>query len=303
MAGTIWPNLVAGARAKASEIEAKFEWLEGDLVPMFNGTKVTNTYDLGTANFKWRYGYISNTLYLGSGSLTNPSIAIGNASSTGWYFNESEMGFVTNGENKFKFISNASFSCIAVYGVTGSSFSWGVNDSAKFIISPTTTGSPVYFSLNTTGVISFPYNTYFFSYITSASNITGKGAVYTVTGYTNYTDVGSNFSDATGIFRVPEDGKYFVSSQMYYGQGATDATMTTLRLDLYANDVIVANTFHRPRPIVGVTYGISLSGIFELSAGDEVCLVMTGDGSDTNGVDLSALGTFKGTYFSMYKVA
>lgn len=60
MSGTLWPALVAGAKAKASEVESKFDWIEGDLVPMTGGTKTDASYDLGTASFRWRSLYVSN---------------------------------------------------------------------------------------------------------------------------------------------------------------------------------------------------------------------------------------------------
>lgn len=59
MAGTTWPDLVAGRTAKASEVESKFDWLEGNLVPMLSGTTTDLAYDLGTETKRWRYAYVS----------------------------------------------------------------------------------------------------------------------------------------------------------------------------------------------------------------------------------------------------
>jgi len=72
MAGTSWPNLVAGQKAKASEIELKFDWLEGSLVPMSGGNKTNTAYDLGEFSYRWRdlyigrYGYIYDDIKLSS---------------------------------------------------------------------------------------------------------------------------------------------------------------------------------------------------------------------------------------------
>lgn len=65
MSGSAWPALVAGAKAKASEVEAKFDWMEGDIVPMSGGTKTDATYDLGESSFRWRDARISRNIYAG----------------------------------------------------------------------------------------------------------------------------------------------------------------------------------------------------------------------------------------------
>lgn len=55
MSGTLWPALVAGQKARASDVEAKFDWLEGSIVPMTGGAMTTGVYDLGTSTASWRY--------------------------------------------------------------------------------------------------------------------------------------------------------------------------------------------------------------------------------------------------------
>jgi len=70
MAGTSWPALVAGARAKASEVEAKFDWMEGDVVPMSGGSKADATYDLGETSFRWRNAYVSGGIAIGIATIT-----------------------------------------------------------------------------------------------------------------------------------------------------------------------------------------------------------------------------------------
>jgi len=59
MAGTTWPALTAGEKATASKVEAKFDWIEGSLVPMIGGSKTTGAYDLGEASYCWENGYIN----------------------------------------------------------------------------------------------------------------------------------------------------------------------------------------------------------------------------------------------------
>ena len=38
MAGTSWPALTSGFKAKGSEVELKFDWIEGSIVPMNGGS-------------------------------------------------------------------------------------------------------------------------------------------------------------------------------------------------------------------------------------------------------------------------
>jgi hypothetical protein len=86
MAGSSWPALVANQRAKASEVEAKFDWVEADIVPMVAGTRTDATYDLGTSSHRWRDGYFSGNLIHGAGSLGAPSLAkTGDADTGRWY--------------------------------------------------------------------------------------------------------------------------------------------------------------------------------------------------------------------------
>jgi len=58
MAGTSWPDLEGGQKARASDVEAKFDWIEGSIVPMVAGNKTDGAYDLGESSYRWNVGYI-----------------------------------------------------------------------------------------------------------------------------------------------------------------------------------------------------------------------------------------------------
>lgn len=60
MAGTSWPVLTAGNKNRASEVEAKFDWIEGTFVPMSGGAKTNGAYDLGETGSRWNNGYINH---------------------------------------------------------------------------------------------------------------------------------------------------------------------------------------------------------------------------------------------------
>lgn len=60
MAGTTWPSLTAGQIARASDVEAKFDWLEGSLVPMSAGSTTDSAHDIGTTTAYWRTIYANS---------------------------------------------------------------------------------------------------------------------------------------------------------------------------------------------------------------------------------------------------
>jgi hypothetical protein len=79
MAGTSWPTLAAGRKAKASDVELKFDWIEGNVVPMSTGEQTNNAYDLGTSAYRWKTVYAMD-LNLG-GSNTTGGIVSGTTAS------------------------------------------------------------------------------------------------------------------------------------------------------------------------------------------------------------------------------
>lgn len=68
-----WPTLSEGRKAKASEVEAKFDWLEGDQLPMSGGNFTTGVYNIGSSLYKWGTGYF-NSLIIGGVTLTADTI-------------------------------------------------------------------------------------------------------------------------------------------------------------------------------------------------------------------------------------
>lgn len=62
MAGTLWPSLTAGQKARAADVEAKFDWIEGHIVPMQGGNLTTGVYDLGTTTAHWRNLHLSGSI-------------------------------------------------------------------------------------------------------------------------------------------------------------------------------------------------------------------------------------------------
>lgn len=74
MAGTSWPTLTDGQKFKASAVEAKFDWLEGSVIPHSGGVVADGVYDLGTSTARWNnmYGknlYATDLLLVPSGGV------------------------------------------------------------------------------------------------------------------------------------------------------------------------------------------------------------------------------------------
>jgi hypothetical protein len=87
----IWPTLTDGKKAKASEVEAKFTWLEGDQLPMVGGQLTTGVYNIGSSAYRWQTGYF-NEVYADN-LVTTATIASEDLRATakcwGWTVNAS----------------------------------------------------------------------------------------------------------------------------------------------------------------------------------------------------------------------
>lgn len=300
MAGLTWPSLVAGARAKASEVEAKFDWFEGHLVPMLNGARVSDTYDIGEPSTRWRNMYLSGGLFLADGSPTSPSIANASNADTGIWFGVDNVSFSFDGTNghRFRYVSG-SYTWHELIGPS-QTYSIGVNGGDQFGIAVgTDLASNIAFSVESDGNITFPLNCAFTSYHTTAANITGSGTAYTLATWNFVTDVNNNFSDTSGIFRAPATGIYFLGCHMNWSSSLTG---TSLNLDMYVNGSVSRRTNIVPRSKDNMT--ILLEGLINLSASDTVYYVLTGDGFGANNVSLvSGLGGSLDNRIYGYKVA
>jgi hypothetical protein len=73
MAGTVWHDFAPSTKAKSSEVDENFDWMEGSIVPMSAGSTTDAVYDLGTTTARWRDLFISRTAYI------NTSLFVGGA--------------------------------------------------------------------------------------------------------------------------------------------------------------------------------------------------------------------------------
>lgn len=191
MAGSVWPNLVAGARAKASEVESKFDWIEGDIVPMLGGSKVDATYDLGQSTFRFRDAYVSRQFLGPAGSLGTPSFSQNGAATNGIYFPTTSRVGTTN-------------PLVVPDGTSAAPTLSFINAPTKGFYYDTTS------TIRTAGQLLVPDNQYFYaigSQTTIADTAYNSTLMTTLTTtWLEQTDSGSNFS--TGVFTVPVAGKY-----------------------------------------------------------------------------------------------
>lgn len=87
MAGSSWPALTAGRKAKVSDLELRFDWLEGSLVPMNAGLQTTGTYNLGSSTYRWRTAYVE-TVNINGGTISGTSASTAIKLATGAAVNE-----------------------------------------------------------------------------------------------------------------------------------------------------------------------------------------------------------------------
>jgi len=200
MAGSTWPTLVAGARAKASEVEAKFDWLEGDIVPMANGSKADATYDLGQSSFRFRDGYFSRQVLVPAGSAATPPLSQQGAAN-GFYFPTTSQIATTNP----LLITNGTVGAPSL--ALGNSPTTGFYRVGANNIALASAGVKSW-DVSSVGQITTPLQPAFSSYVSSASYSLTSGQFNTITCAGEFYDVGSNYNNANGLFTAPVSGVY-----------------------------------------------------------------------------------------------
>lgn len=90
-----WPSLVEGKKAKASDVESKFEWIEGDQWPMVGGVPTTGVYDIGTSSHRWAVGYFDSVRSENLYSIATQTSEEINANIKAYSFNIQASGTTT----------------------------------------------------------------------------------------------------------------------------------------------------------------------------------------------------------------
>jgi hypothetical protein len=217
MAGTSWPSLTAGQFAKSSEVELKFDWMEGDIVPMNNGTKTDATYDLGTSSFRWRDGHFSGKVYVGTGSAAAPSLSISDDQDTGIFFlGNNLMGAAAGGVEAWRV--NSLGQTLFANGTASAPSMAFTNDQTTGMYRPATatvafvSAGAETLRIDSAGRITQPLNPAFMAYWNQTTTALTVSAGNTLTD----TGIGSQWVEAfdrsgdftAGVFHAPVDGLY-----------------------------------------------------------------------------------------------
>lgn len=207
MAGSVWPALVAGARAKASEVEAKFDWVEGDIVPMTGGTRTDATYDLGTSSHRWRDAYVSRQLILPAGSSGTPAITEAGAAN-GFYFPTTSQIAATN-----PFLA-ANGSVAAPGLATVGSPTTGFYRIGADNLGLAAAGVKV-MDVSAAGEITKPLQPAFMAFWDATQTTLTGSTEYTFTAnWSESYDQNADFS--TGVFLAPVTGKYLFTFNVFF---------------------------------------------------------------------------------------
>lgn len=123
------------------------------------------------------------------------------------------------------------YSLYTVNGVTNFSAGIDNSDSDKYKISNSTgIGTNDCISITTGGQVTFPQQSSFIAYPSSnATNATGDGTVYAIVG-DQYTRVGTDYNNSTGIYTAPIDGWYTFAGSILLGSIAAGHTLGVCRI-------------------------------------------------------------------------
>lgn len=178
MAGTTWPALVAGQKARASDVESRFDWLEGSLIPMNSGTSTDAAHDLGTTTARWNNVYAVQ-FRAATGSAGSPSYS---------FVNDQDTGIYNPAANTMAFAVGGTVGMTIGFGSGGSSacvfFGSGIastNTAVISFLSATSTGfgyggNTIYVILS--GTAKFLFNQTDFSPVSAGNVDLGNSAFY-----------------------------------------------------------------------------------------------------------------------------
>lgn len=288
MAGTVWPTLTQGNRAKASELESKFDWLEADIVPMLAGSKVDATYDIGQSTFRFRDYYASRQFLGPAGSTTTPPFGQNGATTNGIYFPTSAQVAATS-----VFVlqdgSVGTPSLSLLNSPTTGFYRIGANN-----IGLAAAGAQAW-NVSAAGEILAPLQPCFAATAVTQSNVIGTGG-FTITSYTELFDQGNDF--ASGIFTAPITGHYHLIGTIDLSWPNTTTTNTITFAQI---SIIVAggrsvsqghNIAYNPTPVSVVqSADFAVSSIFSLTSGDTVYMTAGATQRASNDVSINGSHT------------
>jgi len=279
MAGTVWPTLIASTRAKASEVEAKFDWLEQDIVPMSGGTKADASYDIGQTAFRFRDGLFSRIVTAGAGSVSNASFQKSGTAGDGIYFPASAIiGVTCGGVEKARFRATGALLTASgtddvflnyINGTTTATWSHGIDTSDGNVwklSASNTPGTTDLVQAQPTGEILYPLQPAFMATMTAFSVSSGPANTTLTSLFTEVYDRNNDFSG--GVFTAPKSGIYNLGVFLTFTQGGAVSQhndqigIETTGRSFFAQANVIVNTS------AAANNTISFSQDFSMSAGE-----------------------------------
>ncbi len=320
MAGTTWPSLVVGSKAKASEVEAKFEWSEQHIVPHNAGTKTDATYDVGETSFRFRNGYFSGRLVVGAGATNSLSLAFGTGGVTsGIYFPSpsiATMGVVLTQVERYRFAENLmsvgfNSSGEKILEIKSSNEKVGIDFSpngarrARIYVNNSETAlrlntdgiSPAQTRLLITqdGIIQKPKQSSFLAFLTSIQNdVTGDGTNATVPFNNEVYDLQGDF--LSNVFTAPIAGKYLFTVSVNL-RSLDTASVESVTLFLTTPNVSYRNVVITTSAIY-VDLQLNINVIADMDALDTISVSVGASGGSKTVDIIGAVSPAIRTYFS-----
>lgn len=262
MAGSSWPTFTQNTRTKASEVDLRFDWLEGDIVPQLAGIKADATYDLGLSTFRWRDIYASRQYLASSGTSSLPAFAQQGNNSNGLYFpTTSSIG----PSNRFA-LQNGTVAETAMGFVNDYDTGLYLPSIGSMGIAVSGAAVEIY---HADGNITYPLNCKFIAekestLINGSTNITN----FTSASY----DAGSDMDESSGIFIAPIDGIYIFNLACTLVRVTTTAWYWDVNVQVKNLLIPLGREYNATTSTVNIPTmtSVAVSYMTFLSAGDSV---------------------------------
>ena len=232
-----WPTLSSGQVARASDVEAKFDFSEHNLWPHSTGTRVSNAFDIGdstTAYWRTVWAYSVNATTTAQGvSLFTTSVA-----------NNSDVALEIGGArtvlvSRFTNAQESAFTGIngmLGYNSTINQFR-GRQNGAWIGMAGAPIGIVARVVTHSTGG----------PLTTTALTFTGSGRIVTLIGVGSHVANSSTFeaivdSITTGNFNATASGRYIVAD-IDVTTGSFQATNTATRADIFFKNQLIVRQF------------------------------------------------------------
>jgi len=303
MAGSSWNVFVPATKAKSSEVNANFDWIEGHIVPMNAGFQTDGTYDIGSATARWKDAYFS-----GIGRFdTRLKAGLDATSSTGFFIGKqgSNIDLLFSGNTAF---TTTAVSINAINDNNSANIPLEIRASktrlttGDFALADTSTAISEFSTDGTlagNSDLAVPTEKAVKTYVDSLVGLLVKGYPSSSTGgqitLNEVYDKNSEFSSSS--FVPNTNGTYEVVADFYFGAATT--TTEAITLSFIINNTVTSD--HRIALVgLGGSGNITASNVMSMTAGQTLTMNMAGVGSLVPG---AAPGTRSASNFYIKRIA